>query len=360
VKQCGKSRLLEIIESLAHEPISTTNISVAALFRMIDAGGERPPTLLLDEADRLFGSAKKDEDNRDLIGLLNNGFRQGAPTWRCVGPMQTPTPFSNYAMAVVAGIGRKPDTIENRAVNITMRRRLPGEMVAKFRLRTDRPALEELRDQLAAWVEQRLDVLAKPIEDIPAALEDRAADAWEPLLAVAYAAGGDWPSLARAAARALSAEAAEADGQAEEIRLLVDVAEVFDRMVNVNFLATRLLLAELRKVEDAPWGEQDFTARRLAARLANFEIRPRPNTARTERGYHRIDFKDPFSRYLPSKPSDPSETGDDQPERRDGSKPPDGSTRPAFSTRPDETARQTANGRVRTGWTHTPQPREVS
>jgi Protein of unknown function (DUF3631) len=312
VKRCGNSRLLEVIEALVHEPMPTTNISVPALFRMIDAGGERPPTLILDEADRLFGSEKKDEDNRELIALLNNGFRAGRPTWRCVGPMQVPTPFSNYAMAVIAGIGRKPDTVEDRAVNITMRRRLPGERVQKFRLRTDKPVLEELGQRLATWAEQNMPVIEKPVENIPDGLEDRAEDAWEPLLAVADAAGGEWPKLARKAAKVLTAESAAADEETEEIRLLADVAEAFDRMAGVSFLATRILLGELAKAEDAPWGDDKFTAHKLARRLGKFEIRPRHNDAKTERGYHRADFDDAFKRYLRPKRPEASETGSDQ------------------------------------------------
>jgi len=329
VKRCGKSRLLEVIESLAHNPIATTNISVPALFRVIDAGGDRPPTLILDEADRLFGSAKRDEDNRDLIALLNNGFRRGSPTWRCVGPQQIPTPFSNFAMAVVAGIGRKPDTIEDRAVNITMRRRLRGQAVAKFRLRTDLPAMHELRDRVAVWVEQNMAAMEKPVDGIPDELEDRAADAWEPLLAVADVAGGEWPRRAREAAVELSAEAAEAE-QSDDIRLLADVHEVFDRMPHVTFLPTRVLLNELRKFEEAPWGEVDFTARRLATQLGKFDVSSRRDTTGKVRGYYRSDFKDAFSRYLPSEASEPSETASDQQERSDGvSDASDGSKRQA-------------------------------
>jgi hypothetical protein len=68
------------------DPLSTTDITTAALFRLIEPAGGRPPTLILDEADRLFWQPKKDEDNRELIPLLNNGFRPGRPTYRCVGP----------------------------------------------------------------------------------------------------------------------------------------------------------------------------------------------------------------------------------------------------------------------------------
>lgn len=354
VKRCGKSRLLEVIEALAHRPVSTTNISVPALFRMIEAGKGDPPTLILDEADRLFGSSKMDEDNRELIGLLNNGFRRGAETWRCVGPQQTPTPFTNYAMAVVAGIGRKPDTIEDRAVNITMRRRLPGETVDKFRLRTDKPALNQLRDELAIWAQSHASQLQEPVLSLPPQLEDRAEDAWEPLLAVADAAGGHWPINARAAAVSLCAEAADSDAQQSEgIRLLADISEVFRRMPGVGFLKTDVLLNELRQAEDAPWGEFSFTARALALRLGTFEVRPRHNQAKTERGYHLSDLKDAFRRYLPSNPSDPSGTRSDLHGDTDGSQTADASTRPEAVTRPGEGEGQDRSRTGRTGRTGT-------
>lgn len=355
VKRCGKSRLLEIVEALVHKPVATTNISVAALFRIIDQGGAQPPTLILDEADRLFGSTKKDEDNSDLIALLNNGFRPGRPTVRCAGPLQVPTEFANFAMVAIAGIGRLPDTIEDRAVNLTMRRRLPGQKVAKFRLRTDLPQMHELREQIAGWAALNLEVLAKPVDDIPADLEDRAQDAWEPLLAVANMAGGHWPARATAAALALTADAASSDGeQSLEIRLLSDIRATFEALPHVGFLGTNTLLAKLREIEDAPWGGFEFTARKLALRLAKFEVSPRHNTTKTERGYHLEDFLDVFPRYLPSNPSQSVQTGNDQAERRDASEIPDGSTRPADLTRPEETAGQPANGRVGTGRTDNP------
>jgi hypothetical protein len=355
VKRCGKSRLLEVIEALVHEPVATTNISVAALFRTIDAGGKRPPTLILDEADRLFGSAKKDEDNADLIALLNNGFRPGRPTIRCVGPLQVPTPFNNFAMAAIAGIGHQPDTIEDRAVNITMRRRLPRQQVAKFRLRTDLPRMHEVREWLIQWAEQNIAELEEPVKDLPAELEDRAQDAWEPLIAIADLAGGPWPARARTAAKALAGEAADADSaQSLEIRLLADIRAIFDDMPDVSFMGTSTLLAELRRIEDAPWGAFDFTPRKLALRLAKFDVAPRHNSAKTERGYHLEDFHDAFPRYLPSDPSANVQERPEQGQRLDGSNPPDGSTRPRNSIRPSEIAGHGPNGRVRTGRTDIP------
>src|SRR5262249_21949250 len=58
-------------------------------------------------------------------------------------------------------------------------------------------------------------------------LEDRAADTWEPLIAIADLAGGNWPDLARNAALALTASHQAAAVQSERIRLLTDCRTAF-------------------------------------------------------------------------------------------------------------------------------------
>ena len=155
------------------------------------------------------------EQNEDLRKLLNAGHQRGRPALRCVGPLQTPTEFQTFAMVALAGIGKLPDTITDRAVNISMQRRASGESVSQFRSRRDGPVLAALRDRLAAWAKERIDELSKAEPDLP--VDDRAADTWEPLVAVADAAGGDWPKLARSACRAIESATARAneDGVAE-------------------------------------------------------------------------------------------------------------------------------------------------
>lgn len=149
-KRCGKTRLLDVLEGTVRAPIATVSASVAALFRLI---GEQQRTILLDEADTVFGTKKVAEQNEDLRGLLNAGFARGRTAIRCVGPNQVPTEFQTYAMAALAGIGDMPDTIEDRAVIVTMRRRAPGESVQPFRERRDRPTLDAVRERLHQWVE---------------------------------------------------------------------------------------------------------------------------------------------------------------------------------------------------------------
>jgi hypothetical protein len=55
--------------------------------------------------------------------------------------------IETFAMAALAGIGLMPDTIEDRAAVIRMRRRATGEKVAPYRVQRDRPRLDDLRQR---------------------------------------------------------------------------------------------------------------------------------------------------------------------------------------------------------------------
>ncbi|KAA1243633.1 DUF3631 domain-containing protein, partial [Mycobacterium simiae] len=292
-KRCGKTRLLDIITGTCHQPLATVNATVAAIFRSI--GADHPPTLLIDEADTLFGSKRVAEQNEDLRALLNAGHQRGRPALRCVGPSQIPTKFPTFAMAALAGIGAMPDTITDRGVNITMRRRTTAEKVAQFRTRRDGPILQAVRDKLAAWAAEHLQELAKVEPDMP--VEDRAADTWEPLIAVADAAGGHWPATARAACAFLANQAGSDDEeQSLGVKLLADIRSVFAER-GVPFLPSGDLAHELRRIEESPWNDFDLNPSKLAFRLKAFGIKPHRNTVGSIRGYSRETLSDAFTRY---------------------------------------------------------------
>lgn len=325
-KRCGKTRLLDIIGGTCHKPLATVDATIAAIFRSL--GGEHPPTLIIDEADAIFGSKKAVENNEDLRKLLNAGHQRGKPAIRCVGPLQVPTKFDVFAMAALAGIGDMPDTITDRAVNITMRRRAPGEKVAQFRSRRDGPTLQRLRNRLAAWALAHVEELAKSVPAMP--VEDRAADTWEPLIAVADTTGSHWPKTANAACKTLVAAAAEADEDGSlAVKLLADIREVFEGLPQVSFLPSADVVSALNRLDDSPWRDFELTTRKLAYRLKGFGIRPGHNDAKTVRGYQRVAFRDAFARYLSSPCPDLSnrpKIGPEQQEPLDDSESLDGST----------------------------------
>ena len=306
-KRSGKSRLLEIIDATCHRPLRAVNATVPAIFRSLE--GDAPPTLILDEADTIFGSRKVAEQNEDLRGLLNAGFQRGLPVLRTVGPQHEPKEFPTFAMAALAGIGQMPDTIEDRAVVVKMRRRKPSEKVQPYRIRRDAPRLHELRERLAVWAMTIIPVLGDHYPQMP--VEDRAADTWEPLVAVADMAGGDWPSLARAAALALTSEA-ESDSEDDSInmKLLADIKTVFEGSdpggngQPMSFVSSSLLCERLASIEESPCADWDFTPSKLGHRLKEYGIKTGHNSTKTARGYRIEAFQDTFERYLRPNPSE--------------------------------------------------------
>jgi hypothetical protein len=171
-------------------------------------------------------------------------------------------------------------------------------------------------------------------------VEDRAADTWEPLVAIADHVGGDWPHRARTACRVLTAQADEADEDMSlNTRLLSDVRDIFTER-SASFLASPDLVDALKRRPESPWDDFDFNARKLAYRLRDFGVKPGFNTAKTARGYRLDELHDAFTRYLRPEPSEASDTGADQQKRSDASRTPDGCIRPEENNRPEETAGQ--------------------
>ena len=69
-----------------------------------------------------------------------------------------------------------------------MRKRKPGERVEPFRRRDHTPGGHALRARLATWAAGNDLADARP--EMPAGVEDRDADIWEPLLAIAISRRG--------------------------------------------------------------------------------------------------------------------------------------------------------------------------
>ena len=292
------------MEGTCHAPLITVNASPAAVYRAI--GTDTPPTLLVDEADTIFGGKNADA-NEDLRGLLNAGHQRNRPAIRWDAGTRSLETIPTFAMAALAGIGAMPDTIEDRAVVIKMRRRAPGETVAPFRHRRDRPALTSVAGQLARWLGKHLAELERAAPSMP--LEDRAADTWEPLVAVADLAGGPWPGLARRAAVALAADQDSEARTSDGIRLLADLRAAFAALGNPDAATTKDLLRVLNADPEAPWAALapgGLTAKRLGDMLGDFEIRAAPEAIRFEvgraRGYTRQAFADAWRRYCPPGP----------------------------------------------------------
>ncbi|WP_226353033.1 DUF3631 domain-containing protein [Pseudonocardia sp. ICBG601] len=310
-KRCGKSRLLDVVEGACHQPFITVNATPAAVYRSITAD---PPTMLVDEADTIFGPAATGHE--DLRGLLNAGHQRNRPAKRYDLAKNRVESISTFAMAALAGIGRMPDTIEDRAIVVHMRRRAPGEQVAPYRHRRDRPRLQKLAERLHCWLRDDLSVLEAAEPAMP--VEDRAADTWEPLIAIADHAGGHWPDRARQAILDLQAEDT-GDDRSERIRLLADCHTAFG---DEQALPTMRLLQQLRADPEAPWADygprgEGLTAKKLGELLKEYGIQSEkigfPGLGQTK-GYRRAPFADAWRRYTPDLVTDRDSSAEPPPD----------------------------------------------
>lgn len=295
-KRCGKSTDLDVHRALVRRPVGASNISAAALFRVVEM---LTPTLLIDEADTFL--AEKEE----LRGILNAGHtRSTAQVVRTVGDDHEPRIFGTFCPKAIAVIGALPGTIEDRAIIARMQRRAPGEPIE--RLRRDRIDAEllPLRRRSARWAADNKSVIRDAEPDVPTTLNDRAADNWRPLLAIADAAGGDWPARARKAALLLSGETLIEDADVK-VQLLWDLRDIFIER-DADKLASETIVEALVKLETRPWSEwrrgKPLTQNSLARLLKPFRIHPKTVRVGTDtpKGYDRADLVDAWNRYLPA------------------------------------------------------------
>jgi hypothetical protein len=251
---------------------------------------------------------------------------------RCTGLQHDVTLFPVYAAVALAGLGDLPATLMSRSVVIRMRRRAPGEHVEPFRVRLATKDARPLRDRLAAWMKHAAPKLAGSYPEMPPGITDRPADVWEPLIAVADAAGGDWTKRARAACTEL-AGAAETGEASLGVRLLADLGEMFairddhgDPTGELEKeLPTKVILDRLKALEESPWNAlgksgEPLDARGLATRLRGYGVTsgnlPRDDGTR-RKGYFAASLTDAWTRYVPgsrisapSAPPDPPQADD--------------------------------------------------
>ena len=307
--RCGKSTALAVLYRIGPRTALASNISPAAIFRYVE---DSHPTLLIDEAETFVTG------NEEVRGILNSGHtRDTATIIRLVGDNHEPKEFSTWSAKAIASIGKLSGTLRDRSIIVPMKRKKPNERVVKLRGR-DTEEFLELRRKARRWADDNVDALKKAHPSIPEALNDRAADNWEPLLAIADLAGNEWPGSARTAAVKLSADS-EGEAESNKVRLLRDIRAVFEELA-LDRLSSATLVAELAKDPDGPWfaygrSGKPITQRQIATLLSDFTTpsgtQIKPHNLRTDKvtkGYTWDDFADAFERYLPASPPPPSQS----------------------------------------------------
>lgn len=295
--RCGKSTLLHVLKALVSRPQMASHITAAAVYRVVE---QAKPTLLIDEADSFMKPGGR------LRNVLNAGHLKTGEVILCSGDEHDVRPFSAHSPKAIALIGELPSTLTDRSIPIPMRRKAPGETVEQLRLDRIGEECQELRQKVAQWVQDHRDELDTTATHAPDELDDRAADNWRPLLAIAEVAGGMWIKRAASSARLLSGGEQGKEKDAA-IELLHDIHAVLCAE-DADRIRSKTLAEELGELEGRPWATWSngrcITQNALANMLRPFGIKPRElwfGTGRENganyRGYERQAFRQAFLRY---------------------------------------------------------------
>jgi hypothetical protein len=289
-KGCGKSTVLDVLAELVPRPIKAEGFSAASIYRIIDIC---QPTLLIDELDAFISG------NDKLRGVINSGYQRGGQYVCVQGDDHEPKAFSTWGPKALAKIGELPATIEDRSILIRMERKVSSEAVASLGPASE-ASFRELKRSCIRWAIDHREALQKS-EPNMGNLQNRKADRWRPLFAIAEAIGGNWPNRLRAVADEL-----ESGERSYSLDLLQDIRELFDAKDDVC-LRSDDMVQSLVAAPDRPWAEwskgRPMTPHALARMLKPFGILPergRVGTTNPVSVYARVSFEPVWERYFPS------------------------------------------------------------
>jgi putative DNA primase/helicase len=292
--RCGKTSALSLVEALAPRPCLVSDATAASLFRLID---QQHPTLIFDELDQ------KIHRNADLRLLLNAAHNRASG--RIVRTVKgEAVSFDVFGPKALASIGSLPQTVQDRAIVIALRRKRATETVRDMPVdpaSTYRDAHRKLA-RLADQLRSKIEASTPPA---PIGLNDRAFDNWRPLILIADALGGEWPERARRAAINIS-QHSDRESVDHGEQLVRDIRAVFQESDMPTALTVQQLHRRLLRHSDGRWEEFErghpLTAGKLGRMLSAFGIASKPMrvNGKVARAYRLIDFEDVFSRYCPS------------------------------------------------------------
>jgi putative DNA primase/helicase len=293
--ECGKGRVLDVTEKLAHNPFRTSNTSAAVLYHSV---GEGDITVLIDEID------SQNEAQREAIGnVLKSGFQSNGKAHRMAdrNGEQVCVEFSTFSPKMLATIGLDclDKATRSRSIPIRMHRKQRNEKLEKFR----RYDGTEIQRKCLRWVQDNRSTLkcVVPIQ-LNECATDRQEDVWEPLVHIARAAGGEWEKRIREAASCLSGKANSQAMPTLGHQILGNIRDYFAEKGGSK-ADTKSLLEYLNKAEEFSGinAGRGLTPYLLSKALGQYGISSKnvkmPD-GRVLKGYDLDDFKEIFEVYL--------------------------------------------------------------
>lgn len=286
-KQSGKTRTLEVLQTICHNAERADNLTASAMLRLISHAS---PTLLIDEVDTIWSGPK----NEEMRGVINSGYKTGGFIYRAQGNPNDDdgglVKYGTFSPKILAGIdnGQVPDTVLDRSIRITLRRKAPGQTVQEFYAEDIEAETEELITRVSDWVAANSDTLANG--ERPARMEgiaDRSNEIARPLLAIANLVP-EWAPIARNAIKGLLGD--NELKLSPQGRALLIIRDWFDTHPDEKWIPSRDAMTITEQ-----------NGKRLGTLLRAYGVQVAGFTKNGHRGkgYRRVDMEDAFMRYLP-------------------------------------------------------------
>jgi energy-coupling factor transporter ATP-binding protein EcfA2 len=215
----GKSTVLELLNLLCPRTDGLIIEPTEAAFRSM-MSVERL-TMLLDEADVLFGSGKRKEAIRAMVNASYT--RNGTVRYMDRRQVVKANVFGPVAIAgldkLEKGTGGLLAAILSRSIILRMEKAKDVAGVPDITSSAvGQEAGRQGRKLLSLWASNYRDVILAQEPEMPEGVTNRDAQIWRPLGQVAYAAGGDWPERwARACAELAKATPAAPKDETDEM-----------------------------------------------------------------------------------------------------------------------------------------------
>lgn len=279
----GKSVAAEAVGRLSRESHEMVGVTQSVLYRLIE-NAEKPPTLFIDEADNIFGTAGSSSSHQELLGIMNKGFHRNGTVYRSRGTDDVQQ-FRCFSPMILAGKGILPRAMMTRSITVSMRKPIEGETFVPYKDRIHRPFFDAVKEAIDKWTgSTEARSLGTEFPTMPSNVKHRDADVWEPLVMLADAAGGEWPERIRKAAT-----------------ILVDRQDVKEEVpVGTKLVQTLArLLKESEKVPmDVVADELRLTPRALGKVAREMGLDPSPIgrvDGKSAKGFTREQYSDAFS-----------------------------------------------------------------
>lgn len=270
--QSGKTRVLTLASLLACKPKSMSTYTPAVFTRVLNKNARNGGTLFMDETDTVFRTERSEPK---IQGPFNDGFGFEGTSDRCAGSDEIEEK-SIFCPIAFAGLKYLPPACMSRSIVVYMVPRRPEQKIGAYQSKLHASWGKGIGESLGQWAASQALQLGEAWPDLPEGCEDRTADKWWPLFAVAQVAGKDWPERAAAAYAEITQGVASDPPVSPLAQLLGDIRYVWTG----ERLSSSVLIERLMTLPEAPWGVRWPTnkvaaTKELATMLRGAGIAPR-------------------------------------------------------------------------------------